>query len=310
MKAALTLGPLLFHWEPEKRRDFYFRIADEAPLDCVYLGETVCSKRAPFFAPYRDAVIERLQKAGKQVVLSSLALMTLPREVETLKEDAAKGLMLEANDAAVLQVLKQMEQRGGDKRPFVVGPTINVLNEGTLACLSEAGAQRVVFASEMKGEALKLLAGKQRHVEKEVQVFGRQALAVSMRCYHARAVGRDKDHCRFACAADPDGLAIQTLTEQKILTVNGVQTMSSGYLVLLEEMLDLRGAGITHFRLSPQDVDMVTVARLYRALLDGKRTPREVRSSLTALCGATSFINGFYHGREGLACVEPETAQG
>ncbi|MGE0109951.1 MAG: U32 family peptidase, partial [Bdellovibrionales bacterium] len=28
----LTLGPLVYNWQPETRRDFYFRIADEAPL--------------------------------------------------------------------------------------------------------------------------------------------------------------------------------------------------------------------------------------------------------------------------------------
>ena len=31
--SELTLGPVLFNWEPERWRDFYFRIADEAPVD-------------------------------------------------------------------------------------------------------------------------------------------------------------------------------------------------------------------------------------------------------------------------------------
>ena len=61
--AKLTLGPLFFHWSPEKRRDFYYRMADEAPIDDVYMGEVVCSKREPFFDPYRDLVIERLEQA-------------------------------------------------------------------------------------------------------------------------------------------------------------------------------------------------------------------------------------------------------
>ena len=65
--ARLTLGPLLFHWPAAKRRDFYFRIADEATLDSVYLGEVVCSKRVPAFEPYRAAVIERLTAAGKEL---------------------------------------------------------------------------------------------------------------------------------------------------------------------------------------------------------------------------------------------------
>ena len=47
--SELTLGPVLFNWQPERWRDFYFRIADEAPVATVYLGEAVCSKRAPLF---------------------------------------------------------------------------------------------------------------------------------------------------------------------------------------------------------------------------------------------------------------------
>ena len=47
--SELTLGPVLFNWEPERWRDFYFRIADEAPVGTVYLGEVICFKRAPLF---------------------------------------------------------------------------------------------------------------------------------------------------------------------------------------------------------------------------------------------------------------------
>jgi collagenase-like PrtC family protease len=48
MEMRLTLGPLLFNWPAERWRDFYARIADEAPVDRVVLGEVVCSKRQPF----------------------------------------------------------------------------------------------------------------------------------------------------------------------------------------------------------------------------------------------------------------------
>ena len=61
----LTLGPVLFNWSPEDWRDFYFRTADEAPLHVVSVGEVVCAKRLPFFAPYLPAVVERLSAAGQ-----------------------------------------------------------------------------------------------------------------------------------------------------------------------------------------------------------------------------------------------------
>ena len=75
MTATLSLGPVLFNWDAEDKRDFYFRIADEAPIDTVYLGEVVCSKRTPFFDPYVPEVAERLRRGGKQVVYSTLALI-------------------------------------------------------------------------------------------------------------------------------------------------------------------------------------------------------------------------------------------
>lgn len=293
--AKLTLGPLFYHWPAEKMRDFYFRIADEAPVDCVYVGEVVCSKREPFFEPFREAVLERLQKAGKQVVLSSLAMLTLPRELSELQDMAQSGLLVEANDVAAVQVLKG--------KPFIVGPFINVLNEGAMDALAAQGAERVVMASELNSKSLGILARHRPDIEKEVQVFGRQPLAVSMRCYHARANGRDKDHCRFACGEDQDGLEAQTLVGQPLLTVNGTQTLSHGYVVLLDEMRDLAASGVTHFRLTPQDMDMVAVARLYRAFLDSEVGADSVRNGLRSLNKTFEMINGFYYGREGLSFV-------
>ncbi len=343
MTASLTLGPLLYNWPPEKKRDFYFRIADEAPVDCVYVGEVVCSKREPFFNPYHDEVIERLEKAGKQVVLSTLALLTLPREVEALRDRVAENRLVEANDVSALQAL------GG--KPFVVGPMINVMNEGTMAAMAAHGAVRVVFASEMSGKAIRTLAnyssslrasvcergnpvsatsvahkthaprghaaagsprsafGSARDdnggIETEVQVFGRQSLAISMRCYHARAHGRDKDHCRRVCINDPDGLDVDTITGQPLLTVNGTQTLTHGYVVLLDEMRVMAGQGVTHFRLSPHAMDMVKVAQLYRGFLEGRFESELVLNELKSLHKSLSAINGFYHGQEGKRFVVP-----
>ena len=79
-QAALTLGPVYYLWDGPKWRDFYFRIADEAPVEHVTLGETVCSKRQHFTEPHLAEVVERLESAGKRVALSTLAMVTLERE--------------------------------------------------------------------------------------------------------------------------------------------------------------------------------------------------------------------------------------
>ena len=244
------------------------------------LGEVVCSKRDPFFEPHIEAVVERLTAAGKQVVRSTLAMMTLDREVAAARALAQTGVLVEANDVACLR-----EVSG---RPHVVGPYINVFNEGACDVLIDGGAVRV-------------LAG--RAGETEMLVFGRQPLAVAMRCYHARSHGLTKDGCQFVCGLDPDGLPADTIDGQALLTVNGTQTMSNGYLVLLDELGELRAMGVTHFRLSPQDMDMVAVARIHRAVLDGQRGTAEAMTQLRQLTGSIPWQNGFLHGREGLAWV-------
>ena len=294
--AKLTLGPLLFHWSAERRRDFYFRIADEACLDAVTLGEVVCAKREPFFADHLPQVIERLEAAGKEVTIATLALITTPRELATIGGLAEAGLVVEANDVTAIRALAG--------RPFIAGPMINLFNEATLDFLRREGATRAVLPVELSAAAIGVLAARDRALETEVQVFGRQALAISMRCYHARAYGLHKDGCQFVCERDPDGLAADQIDGRGLLRVNGTQTLSHGYLVLLRELAGLAAAGVGHFRLSPQDgVDMVRVAALFRAVADGVLGAGEAEAALRAMVTPVPFINGYFHGREGMAWV-------
>ncbi len=293
--SALTLGPILFNWKREQRRDFYFRIADEAPVDCVYLGEVVCSKREPFFIADLPEIVERLRAAGKQVALSTLALVTTDREMEAIRECCGGELMIEANDVASVKLLAGA--------PHIAGPFINVFNEATLDFLVRGGAVRVNMPVELSAASVATLA---RHspVETEALVFGRQPLSISMRCYHARAYGLTKDACQFVCELDPDGLAADQLDGKPLLTVNGTLTMSHGYATALNELGDLQSAGVTHFRLSPQAADMVRVAELYRAVLDRRTAAEEALAGLRALVDPTPLVNGYIRGREGMSWSE------
>lgn len=295
--ARLTLGPLLYHWPARKRRDFYFRIADEAPVDTVYLGEVVCCKREPSFEPFFDDVVERLRAAGKGIVISTFALVTSKRELVRIRALAARGLLLEANDVASLQLLSGT--------PHVVGPHINVFNEGTRDFLIGRGAVRIVVPVEMPAGSIRVIAA---GAGVEVQVFGRQALSVAMRCYHARSHNLTKDHCQLVCGLDPDGLAASTIDGRPILTINGTQTLSHGYCVLLPELAGLHQLGVTDFRLSPQNLDMVRVAQIHRAVLDGRQCADEALPALRALTGEVPYVNGFLHARAGLAWSEAPRA--
>jgi collagenase-like PrtC family protease len=290
----LTLGPNLFNWAPETWRDFYFRIADEAPVSVVYLGETVCSKRAPLFADHYQAVSERLGAAKKIVVHSTLGETASKIDRRLVGEvcDNASDL-IEANDTSAAYYL-----RG---RPHHIGPLMNVYNEETLRFLAGKGAQNICLPIELPFSATTVLcaAAAAAKVTIEVQVFGRQSLALSARCYHARAHGRTKDTCRFVCDNDPDGLVLATLERKPFLVANGVQALSYEYLNLVQEIPELRAAGVSRYRLSPHSCDMVQVATTFRSVLDGALSVAEALAQLAELPLDAPFSNGFHHGRPG-----------
>ncbi len=293
---TLTLGPLHYHWTAAARRDFYFRIADEAPVDVVTLGEVVCAKREPAFADHLPAVAARLQAAGKQVVIATLALVTTVAERAAIAGLAAAGVLVEANDVTALGALAGA--------PFIAGPMLNLFNEATLDFLLAQGARRVVLPVELSAGSIALLAAHNRTGATEVQVFGRQSLAISMRCYHARAYGLHKDACQFVCERDPDGLAADQLDGRGLLAVNGTETLSHGYLVALREIPALLAAGVSHLRLSPQHgIDMVGASATVRAVADGALAAAEAELRLRDLAGAVPFINGYLHGRPGMEWV-------
>ena len=292
--SELTLGPVLFNWEPERWRDFYFRIADEAPVTAVYLGEAICFKRAPLFEPYVAEVAARLRTAGKTVVRSTLAEVMSKQERQLIDEVCAEQTApVEANDGSAL-----LRLRG---RPHYVGPFINVYNERTLAVVAGNGARNVCLPPEMPAAAIRALTGEAAKLglTVEVQVFGRIGLALSARCYHARAHGRTKDSCQFICNVDPDGMPLRTLEDKPFLTVNGVQTMSHDYLNLVGELADLQAMGVTRFRLSPHSCDMVQVAKIFRAVLDCRIDASEAGARLDAIKIEAPYSNGFYYGKPG-----------
>ncbi|MEQ8903475.1 MAG: U32 family peptidase [Roseovarius sp.] len=290
----LTLGPIAYHWSAETRRDFYARIADEAPVDEVYLGEVICSKRAPFHESDLPETIERLERAGKTVIVSTLAEVMLTRERKATADLAAMETPeIEVNNAAGLFA------RGA--RPHRIGPFMNAYNEVTIAWMAAQGATHVCLPAEMPGPAIAVAARAafDLGIGVEVQVSGRASLAVSARCYHARAHGRTKDNCQFVCEKDADGMPLRTRDDAPILRVNGIQTQSESYLGLLPETPRLVADGVTHLRLMPQDVDMVAVAGVFRDMLDGGLPVEQADHRLSLLSGAMTLSNGFYHGAAG-----------
>lgn len=298
MTPVLVLGPVLFNWPPEKLRDFYARIADEAPVDIVHVGEAVCVKRWPFLAPHLPDIVERLQAGGKEVVISTLSLISSEREAAMARSLAAdSGLPVEINDLALASLAMG--------KPHVIGPGINTYNEATLAFFERRGATRICLPPELPAASLATLA-RAATVVLEVQVFGRIPLAISSRCFHARAHGLHKDGCQFVCGNDPDGMPVDTLESEPFLAVNGTQTLSHSCLNLAGEIGALLDMGFGAFRLSPQDCDMVAVARVFAAAIAGQIDGKDAQARVAEMLPHLRSSNGFFHGAEGRAFAAPD----
>ncbi len=283
----LSLGPLQYYWPRQQTLDFYASAAG-MPVDIVYLGETVCSRRHELrLDDYLD-IATTLAAAGKEVVLSTLTLIESESDLKALRRIVDNGnFAVEANEMGAVRLLTER------KIPFVAGPTLNVFNGQTLALLAGMGASRWVLPPEASAE---LLAGiekaKPAGLATEVFAYGRVPLAYSARCFTARRYNLQKDNCEFKCIDFPDGMTVKTREGDAFLTINGIQTQSAKSYNLLEDLPDVRGHGVDILRLSPQGQGTGEIVAAFRAVLAGE----------TAVL-AGDFCNGFWHGRPGLELI-------
>lgn len=291
----LTVGPNQFFWSADDWSAFYNDLCS-APVDRVVLGELVCSKRAPFYQERIPDAVTNLLEAGKEVALTSLALVTLKRERKMTAALAVMGVSVEINDLTALAHLPE-------RCAFSVGPLVNVYNEGTLAWLASRGANRVCLPPELPLSSIKSLASRATDLGVKVETWGhgRVPLAISGRCYHARLHGRIKDNCQFACEEDPDGLEVRTLEGQPFMAMNGVQTLSDSYACADHQIETLQDAGVSALRLSPQSHGFSRLCELYRRRLSGDLPEGELANEIMASDPDIRLSDGFLNGPCGAA---------
>ncbi|MBN8211552.1 MAG: U32 family peptidase [Xanthomonadales bacterium] len=285
----LSLGPNPYFWPREQTFDFY-RQASEWPVDIVYLGETICSKRRELRTRDWLSLAQQMTEAGKDVVLSSLALIEAESELGALRrliEDS--GLMIEANDLSAVQVCRK------SGLAFVAGPTLNIYNHRTLAMLQEDGMVRWVPGVEQGHKQIReLLAACVSEggvaPELEVVVWGRPALAYSARCFTARAFDVAKDDCGFRCIEYPDGLPLSTREGQALLRINGIQIQGNDIFDLGPELPEVAALGVSVLRVIPQVDGTETMIRRFR----------DAGASALPRLGAR---NGYWEGGPGCAAV-------
>ncbi|NDJ59098.1 U32 family peptidase [Enterobacteriaceae bacterium 4M9] len=289
-----SLGPVLWYWPKETLMDFY-QAAATSSADIIYLGEAVCSKRRATKVGDWLEMARSLVAGGKQVVLSTLALVQAPSELNELKRYVENGdFIIEANDLGAVNMAAER------RLPFVAGHALNCYNAVTLRLLLKQGMTRWCMPVELSRDWLVNLLvqcdelGIRDKFEVEVLSYGHLPLAYSARCFTARSEDRPKDECETCCINYPNGRQMLSQEQQQVFTLNGIQTMS-GYVYNLGNELTAMQGLVDIVRLSPEGEDTLAQLEAFRANENGAAP-----LPLTA----NSECNGYWRRVAGLELVQ------
>ncbi|HEY1843861.1 MAG TPA: U32 family peptidase [Buttiauxella sp.] len=288
-----SLGPVLYYWPKETLESFY-EAAAKSSADVIYLGESVCSKRRATKVGDWLEMAKTLAGQGKQVVLSTLALVQAPSELSELKRYVDNGdFAIEANDIGAVNVAAER------KLPFVAGHALNCYNAVTLRLLLKQGMTRWCMPVELSRDWLANLLkqcdelGIRNKFEVEVLSYGHLPLAWSARCFTARSEDRAKDECETCCIKYPTGRNMLSQENQQVFVLNGIQTMSGYVYNLGNELASMQGL-VDMVRLSPMGLDTLRVLETFRANENGG-SPLKLTSQ--------SDCNGYWRRVAGLELV-------
>ena len=293
----ISLGPLLYYWSRNKVLAFYEEVASW-PVDSVYLGETVCSKRFELrMADWRD-IAKRLADSGKEVVLSTCELIESESDLRTLRKITGNGeFMVEANDLAAVRLL-------AGSTPFVAGPYLNIYSRMSLEYYRGLGAWRWVMPIELSRAGLEeVLRAGDLNMQTEVFSYGRLPLAVSARCFTARYNNLSKDDCGFRCIEHPDGLTVSTQDDETFLVMNGLQTQSARVYNLIDEVAGMIAIGVSHIRISPQSAGTSDVVAQFHSAALGALCDEEAKTRI-APWSPDIACNGYWYGQPGMDQVK------
>ena len=285
-----ALGPLLYFW-PKTDVEAFYQQAKEANTDIIYLGEAVCSKRRELKPADWFAIAKDISATGKQVVLSTMALLEAPSEVNVMKKYIDNGdFIVEANDVSAIQLAHEK------RVPFAVGPAVNCYNAQTLNLFLKKGMVRWCMPVELSRQWLQNVVaeceqmGIRDQFETEVFSYGYLPLAYSARCFTARAEDKAKDDCETCCIKYPNGITVNSQEAQKVFTLNGIQTQSGYCYNLINDQLGMAGL-VDVVRLSPLGIDTLSLVDDFRANQQGQQ-----RHTLAD----GHHCNGYWHNLAGL----------
>ncbi|WP_261816755.1 U32 family peptidase [Vibrio gallicus] len=263
-----SLGPLLYFWPKQDIEQFYHQ-AMNSDADIIYLGESVCSKRREMKPAHWLELGKALSSSGKQVVVSTMALLEAPSEVNIMKKYIDNGdFVIEANDVSAVQLAYEK------RVPFVVGAAINTYNAHTLNLFLKQGMIRWCMPVELSRDWLVNTLqqcdelGIRDKFEVEVFSHGYLPLAYSARCFTARAENKAKDECETCCIKYPTGLQVNSQEGQSVFNLNGIQTQSGYCYNLINDQASMEGI-VDVVRLSPLGVETFSHLEQFKSNQDG-----------------------------------------
>ena len=292
----LSLGPIQFFWQKETLLEFYVQMLD-SPLDTIYLGETVCSRRQKMRFDDWFGLAQDLADSGKEIILSSQVLLESESDLKRLRKITGQTqFKIEANDMGAVKLARE------HGIPFVAGASLNIYNEATLQLFQNLGAYRWVAPAELARDKVAAIALSEPAIETELFAWGKIPLAYSSRCFTARHYNLNKDSCEFRCLDHEHGLTTNTREHKPFLTINGIQTMSYGSQMLLPHHQEIADAGVGVLRLSPQLIEMPRIIELHRAVLDGATDADTACAELQEYATGTP-VDGYWRGQPGIEAV-------
>ncbi len=285
----IALGPIQYFWPKEVLQECYLQVS-HSPVDIVYLGETVCSKRRSLGFDDWMEIAQMLTDAGKEVVLSTLTLIEAESELASVKRQVSNGCYsVEANDFGAIQLAIKQQV------PFICGPAVNLYNLHAIEQLANKGMKRWVMPVELSKSNLKQILDDKSSIPFETEVFsyGRLPLAFSARCFTARAFNLPKDSCEFKCIDYPEGIPLHSQEQQALFQINGIQTQSQSICNLLQEWQTMQLMGVDSMRISINGIDDLTAIEQLQHYM--QQTQPMIPLQQKSQC------NGYWHGETGIS---------
>ncbi|MBG2801752.1 U32 family peptidase [Proteus sp. WDL240414] len=289
-----ALGSVLYYWQKETLEAFYEK-AKQCDADIIYLGETVCSKRRETKPQDWINLAKEVAKSGKQVVLSTLALLQAPSELKEIAKLVDNGeFLVEAHDFGVINMLFERNL------PFVAGHGLNCYNAYALRLLHKQGMMRWCMPVELSREWLNNLLnqceklGIRNKFEVEVLAYGHLPLAYSARCFTARSENRSKDDCETCCQKYPQGREVLSQENQQVFVLNGIQTQSGYCYNLGNDQASMAGL-VDIIRLSPESDAIFDTLQQFRQNEQGQQPLTTIHHH---------DCNGYWRKLAGLELVE------